>query len=617
MYSTGSTGGTSAPAALLRLGHVGLGLGPQERAVVVQRLDAQDVLGGRLEPRHLEPPLLALVHVLDHARCGGDHELVALDALRVLGGRHPGQLQAVDTRHALVRQLQPLAQPQVALARVAQPLNVLRQRKLRHHELPQPLVHGGLEREQLVAVERGVQRARAHPGQRARVRALVQALPARRVQVEHLHIAQALAAALRGAPAHDEVLGHDGGGVVLARLGRRAHVHGQRRPAQLLQLQEVDVVERALTVAAAKQVQPPPVLGRVERRASPRRGRVAKAGDVRPVERVLVVDPQVVEQLAVAARAAKHKHLFADRARGVAVARRRPLRALDLRHHPLHGVGVEHADLGARLLAAQPRKHEHLGAPYHGGGVRVHRRQRARRARPVPLHRLQVEHRHLAAHAVVRGRRGARQPAVQHQQLAARQRAQPVGLAVERHLPPQPRVARLHQPRLVKQDLELRGRARLERQLLDLAARLGQLRVALLHPPLERLELVALLLNQVVLLAHRVLQVLLVLQQRGRVLQLLRLRRVHLAQAAHLLRQPTQVRLQPLHLHLHLPQLDLLRLDLLLPVLQDVGIILSGVPKTRPVRVNLCFEPVVLRSQLPELVPKERLLNLHVIFSTF
>jgi len=72
---------------LLDSGHVRFGLAPQKRAIVIDCLHTKYILRVGLQASYLEAQLLALVHVLNHTRAGGHHELVALDAIRVLGGR--------------------------------------------------------------------------------------------------------------------------------------------------------------------------------------------------------------------------------------------------------------------------------------------------------------------------------------------------------------------------------------------------------------------------------------------------------------------------------------------------------------------------------------------------
>jgi hypothetical protein len=74
------------------------------------------------------------------------------------------------------------------------------------------------------------------------------------------------------------------------------HMHWQEGPAKLFKLQEVDIIEGACAVRAPKEVQAPAVLRRAQRGALSGNRQVAKAGDECPVQRVLVVDPQVVQE---------------------------------------------------------------------------------------------------------------------------------------------------------------------------------------------------------------------------------------------------------------------------------------------------------------------------------
>ena len=53
-----------------------------------------------------------------------------LNALRILGWRPPVELDAVDPAHGIVGELELLGEPEITLAAVAEPLDVLGQRDL-------------------------------------------------------------------------------------------------------------------------------------------------------------------------------------------------------------------------------------------------------------------------------------------------------------------------------------------------------------------------------------------------------------------------------------------------------------------------------------------------------
>lgn len=77
----------------------GLALAPQERAIIVERLHTQHKLGVRAQTGDAEACLNAQIHIPHNARAGGNHQLVLLNALSILGRRTPGKLQGVGATH--------------------------------------------------------------------------------------------------------------------------------------------------------------------------------------------------------------------------------------------------------------------------------------------------------------------------------------------------------------------------------------------------------------------------------------------------------------------------------------------------------------------------------------